>query len=225
MTKGIAQLHARGTKVHLSYGREGLGPQTGGGDGETYLDEVQAEFLAQRMVKNVLDWDLDGVDIFATKVEHRFNYHYHNVGFHFAVIRMLRQYLPKEKTISYTVWHAPLPNLHGVVRIWNPMEGVISAAHRYLDYVNINIGLDEEQYTIDFLTEELGVPAYKIGWVLSIGLGEDSQYLEDRMVALVNSIRERGFRPGKKMFCWQNNKRRQYYSIIRISIYHVLPAT
>jgi len=199
MIKGIAQLHARGTKVHISYGREGLGPQSGGGLSDAFLDENQAEFLAQRMVKNVLDWDLDGVDILATAVDTIYYFHHQNVAFHYAVIRKLRRYLPAEKTISYTVWKAPLPDrseddVQGVVRIWNPMEGVISAAQRYLDYINVNIGLDEEQYTIDFLTEELGVPAYKIGWVLPMVFNQESQELEERMVALVNSIRERGLR-------------------------------
>merc|ERR1711915_628675 len=180
-----------------SYGREGLGPQSGGGLSDASLDENQAEFLAQRMVKNALDWDLDGVDIFTRSSGPLFYDHYHNVGFHFAVIRKLRRYLPVEKTISYTSMYYPLSDrpegsVQGIVRIWNPMEGVISAAHRYLDYINVAINLDHEQYTIDFLTEELGVPAYKIGWVLPIYW--DNQELKDDMVALVNSIRERGLR-------------------------------
>merc|ERR1711915_905897 len=175
-----------------SYGREGLGPQSGGGLSDAFLDTHQAEFLAQRMVKNVLDWDLDGVDIFTRSAGPSFFDHYYNVGFHFAVIRKLRRYLPVEKTISYTSMLAPLQGVQGVVQIWNPMEGVISAAHRYLDYINVAISLGHEQYTIDFLTEELGVPAYKIGWVLPIYW--DTQELKDDMVALVNSIRERGLR-------------------------------
>ena len=87
MIKGIAELKARGTKVHLSYGKTGLGPKTGGGESWESIDATQAEFLAQRIVKNVLDWDLDGVDIFAYLSINNYMNPSLNVAFHYSVIK------------------------------------------------------------------------------------------------------------------------------------------
>lgn len=192
----IAELKSRGTKVHLSYGRTGLGPKTGGGESWESIDATQAEFLAQRIVKNVLDWDLDGVDIFPYLSINNYMDPSLNVAFHYSVIKKLRKYLPSEKTISYTCWNFPPPQLQqeealrGEAYIWHPMEGVISASHRYIDYINILIKPSQEDFVFSYLTEELGVPAGKVGWALDFSL-ED---MDKNMIALVDSIKERDLR-------------------------------
>merc|ERR1712079_559765 len=107
MIKGIAELKARGTRVHLSYGGDGLGPRSDGGLDKAPLEESQAENLAQRIVQNVLDWDFDGIDVMAMLSEPVYGNHHQSVAFHYAVIKKLRKYLPAEKTISYTSWAAP----------------------------------------------------------------------------------------------------------------------
>merc|ERR1719430_3075067 len=67
LTKGIAEIQARGGKVILSYGMEwtyGISAQNGGGD--RYLEEIplNAQKFAARVKKNVEDWNFDGVDFF-----------------------------------------------------------------------------------------------------------------------------------------------------------------
>ena len=45
-------------------GKYGISAEEGGGNRNIYEDHVQADYLAQRIAKNVLDWNLDGVDFF-----------------------------------------------------------------------------------------------------------------------------------------------------------------
>ena len=192
MMKGIAELKARGTKVHLSYGGDGLNPRGGGGLDEAPLEESQAENLAQRIVQNVLDWDFDGIDIMALMSEPVYGNRHQSVAFHYAVIKKLRKYLPAGKTISYTSLAAPVGKFAGDVNVWHPMEEIIAATHRYLDYVNVQVFDWNIEFAFDYLTVELGVPAEKIGWLM-----QDQHFgngLEEIMVPLVDSIRQRGLR-------------------------------
>ena len=64
MSEGIADLQKKGAKVHLSYGKFGLQALRGGGEEQTIESTFWAKSLAQRMVRNVEDWGLDGVDVF-----------------------------------------------------------------------------------------------------------------------------------------------------------------
>jgi len=80
LAKGIADIHAKGGKVILSYGyipvqwdsvgnwrglgHGGISAQNGGGD--QYMEEIpgNAAKFAARVKKNVEDWNFDGVDFF-----------------------------------------------------------------------------------------------------------------------------------------------------------------
>ena len=85
------------------------------------------------------------------------------------------------------------------------MEEVIGLAHKYMDYINIGLNPECEEITMDFLTNELEVPAYKIGWML-----QHSEYSDDMetMLFLVNIIKQRGFR-GLSFFT-ANQEQNQY---------------
>jgi len=197
MTKGIAELKSRGTEVHLSYGIKGLKPLGGGGEYTAAEDSIQAERLVKRIAKNVADWGFEGVDIYTVaNSEGLYTYHGLSASFHYYVFKKLRRALPREVTISYTLGDAPRadPNFD-----WNPVEEVVASAHRYLDYVNVHcpvnsmdLGLDE---TIEYLVS-LGVPTYKIGWLMVHGFYGSSfiDRWEEMMPVLVDSIRNRGLR-------------------------------
>ena len=141
------------------------------------------------MTKNVEDWDLDGVDVythgyFIDDYESNSN----NAGFHYQLFKNLRSLLPSDKTISYTVSSPPTEqNVIGTEWScgWHPMEPVIAAAHRFLDYINISLYSEQEEFILNFLTE-LGVPASKIG--INIGLRIEN------LIYTTNLIKERGLR-------------------------------
>ena len=69
------------------------------------------------------------------------------------------------------------------------MEEVIAAAHKYMDYINIQLTPEYEEATMELLTNELGVPAHKLGWMMT-----RSENMEEEMMFLVNSIKQRGLR-------------------------------
>jgi hypothetical protein len=123
LTKGIAEIQARGGKVILSYGMGGISAQNGGGD--RYLEEIpdNARKFAERVKKNVEDWNFDGVDFFNEDSDSsqywddscpgscqdevnapydRWNKPGHSVVYHSLVIRAVREALGPTKTISYT---------------------------------------------------------------------------------------------------------------------------
>ena len=215
MKAGIPALKAKGSKVHLSYGILGLEPLDGSGNYGTE-DMYHAEQLVNRIVNNVYDWDLDGVDIFTIgQWDWSFSKNGQNVGFHYYVFKNLRHALPAEKTISYTIsrnsYNCPQyegQNMNHYTQ-WHPMEEVISSAHRYIDYVNIEIKPECEEWTVDFMTNELGVPAYKIGWLLEFSSGMNlNEDIEERMVFLVNSIKQRGL---KGLSLFTVNKEHNHY--------------
>jgi len=185
MTKGIAALKAEGAKVHLSY--SGLYPTRGGGLEAAGQDYTHAEVLAQRMVRNVEEWGLDGVDIYIRgTIEGNFESTYlGNVGFQHYVLKNLRQLLPPEKTISYTILHQPSSGR------WYPMEEVISIAHRYVDVINVIYNAGYGDTVLDKLTNELGVPAHKIGWLMTM---DSYGHTEEDMLNMVSSIKQKGLR-------------------------------
>jgi len=190
LTKGIAALKAKGTKINLSYGTDGLGPKGGGGDNEAAEDISQARLLAERMAKNVADWDLDGVDIFTTGKYQAITWPGQSVGFHHQVFKSLRSLLPPEKTISYTIMH------HSDRDTWHPMDAVIAVAHKYMDYINLQFIPEKEDSILGLLTNDFGVPASKIGWMLNYWWHGD-QYMEEmqyQMGYAVNSIKQKGLR-------------------------------
>ena len=202
MTKGIAALKAEGAKVHLSC--SGLYPTRGGGVEDAGQDYTHAEVLAQRMVRNVEEWGLDGVDIYIRGTfQGNFESTYiGNVGFQHYVLKNLRQLLPPEKTISYTILHQPSSGR------WYPMEQVISIAHQYIDVINVIYDYGGYGDTVlDKLTEELGVPAHKIGWLMTM---DSYGHTEDDMLNMVSSIKQKGLR-GLSLF---TNKKKSFYFLI-----------
>ena len=74
VAEGIKSIHERGGQVLLSYGgrhtaeygtsRSGISAQPGGGQSYSVLTERRAKLLAERIHKNIVDWDLDGVDFY-----------------------------------------------------------------------------------------------------------------------------------------------------------------
>ena len=91
MRDGIEKIHAAGGKVNLAYGGRridrdadhegylgqffGISAEVGGGSSTYYEDGPQAMALAERIVKNVEDWDLDGVDFFFTGPQNSIQYY------------------------------------------------------------------------------------------------------------------------------------------------------
>ena len=79
MEEGIKSIHERVGQVLLSYGgrheafsdyamtsssRSGISAQPGGGEYNVVLSYGQATQLAERIHKNIQDWNLDGVDFY-----------------------------------------------------------------------------------------------------------------------------------------------------------------
>ena len=189
MTRDIPKLKAKGARINLSYGNDGLVPYQGGGVDIALEGDMHAYALAQRISKNVEEWGLDGVDIFTLGTYTTgFTFHGKNAGFHSHVIKYLRAVLPPEKTISYTIKTDPC----ATYGIWHPMEDVIGFTHKYLDYINIGLKPENEECVLNLLVKELGVPASKIGWMMELQSGATPESEEEAMLFLTNSIRERG---------------------------------
>jgi len=199
MTRGIHGLKAKGAKVNLSYGYEGLKPKGGGGDSSSSEDTLEAVRLAQRMARNVAEWDLDGVDIFTTGK---------NVGdfkgpgtasFHYHVFKNLRKELPIGKTISYTIMN-PITFRYG--DLWHPMEEVLAASHKFLDHITVEFAPASEDSVLNLLMDDMGIPASKIGWMMNYWFNDyygwwgdaDPDWNLERLQYAVDSIKDNGLR-------------------------------
>jgi len=187
MTKGIAEIQAKGGKVILSFGAgswygEGISAQSGGGD--RYLEEGPTNALkfAERVKKTVEDWNFDGIDFYnAFPFEglfwdekcpgpcqddpdnHRWNQPGRSAVYHSLVIRLLREALGPTKTISFTKFRPfSIGSYHNEV-----VDTVIAAAHHYLDYITVGVFADAEsrQRTRDDL-QSLGISLDKVGFLL-----------------------------------------------------------
>jgi len=196
LARDIPKLKAKGVKINLSYGYNGLGPLAGGGLFEASEEAVYADQLATRMKNNIKERDLDGVDIFTLGTSTPgYTSFGKNSGFHSRVIKSLRGDLPPGKTISYTIKTDPCENMNGI-HLWHPMEDVIALSHKYLDSIYIELQSlyiaslpGQEECVLNLLINELGVPAHKIGWYLEL---TNDDMVEERMLFLTNSVRERG---------------------------------
>jgi hypothetical protein len=188
MTEGIKTIHERGGKVVLAYGGtelEGTGTgitaQWGGGDTFAYESTGTADGLARRIYKNIVDWDLDGVDfLYAGNVNNGFNGGPGNhVGYHLAVIKALRKLVRDTKTISYSTIHSPFGYT-------TTETAVIAACHRYLDYITIHSysGPLTEGELQDIA--DLDVPLSKIGFMLMYNPSSDEAK------AMVEQVKELG---------------------------------
>ena len=146
-----------GGKVNLAYGGQyqslkyGISAENGGGSRNIAEDRVSADQLVDRIVKNVEDWNLDGVDFFfAGPQEAQFwipqsDYDCcvrpgNSASYHLAVIKGLRTKLPKSKTISYTTTHDVIFKCEfGNNYCGNIMNTVIGATHPYLDWITFKV--------------------------------------------------------------------------------------
>ena len=175
---GIKSIHERGGQVLLSYGgrhmvdgtRSGISAQGGGGESYSELCQKYAEQLAERIHKNIVDWDLDGVDFYNLDVS--FSYSWSGEGqdpgtsatYAMAVLRRLRKLVGNTKTISYSTisnWVFDSSEYH-----FDPDTAIISAIHRYLDFITLSRvePLSQEMLTdINFL----GIPMSKIGIMMT----------------------------------------------------------
>merc|ERR1719367_2292662 len=210
MAEGIEKIHAAGGKVNLAYG--GWYPeepfQPGISANGDYEDTRTASMFVDRIVRNVADWNLDGVDfIFAGAQEGcvwssagypHCNRQGNNVFFHYTVIKKLRRMLPPTKTISYTTTHcvnfvAELENCGGEPgNNYYPhfeatlMETVIAAAHPFLDKFSFNAATALDDENLDAMAA-LGIPLSKLGAVYT--MTSDPSFNE--MQTAVEKIKER----------------------------------
>jgi len=207
LARDIPRLKAKGVKINLSYGRDGLKPYSGGGINEAFEGVQHADELARRMKENAKEWDLDGIDIFTLGTYTAgFSYFGYNAGFHSRVIKSLRSELPPEKTISYTIWMDPCTQW---MDPWHPMDDVIAATHKYLDFIYIRLLPENEECVLNRLINDLGVPASKIGWLMEIEDWMAEEIEEETMLFLTNSVRERGLH-GLSLFS-VNKENNRYY--------------
>jgi hypothetical protein len=199
MTEGIRSIHERGGKVVLAYGgtgaaqggtgvNTGITAQQGGGD-VFYMEESRhARSLADRIYKNIVDWDLDGVDFFNAEASHCY-WHEHcqgtSVPFHLEVIGRLRRLVGNTKTISYTTLHQPFGYNSG----YHYHERyVIAACHHLLDYITTGYGDNVlSPDTLDDLAF-FGVPLSKIGLLLEIDYDFPTSNATDTMIDQVRQI-------------------------------------
>merc|ERR1712018_289132 len=205
MAEGIEKIHAAGGKVNLAYG-EWWGISANG----DFEDTRTASMLVDRIVRNVADWNLDGVDfIFAGAQEgcmwssygdSHCNKQGNNVFFHYAVIKKLRRLLPRTKTISYTTTHCvnfvgELENCEGepAGKYGYPnfeatlMETVIAAVHPFLDKFSFNAATALDDENLDAMAA-LGIPLSKLGAVFPMFYPDPSF---NEMQTAVAKIKER----------------------------------
>ena len=194
--EGVRSIHERGGKVNLAYGgtletdydgrpiRTGITAMAYVGYGEGDFKQetaIYANELAWRIYKNILDWDLDGVDFFFTgEVQGLWGCSYgldnmpgYNVEYHMIVISRLREMVGSSKTISYSTIHQPFPYIPGS---YTHETAVIAACHPYLDYINMDEGILYSNQALAQL-QTFGVPFSKVGVI--IGRDHHSEELKE----------------------------------------------
>ena len=136
----------------------GISAENGGGSEHIPEDTASADQLARRIAKNVADWNLDGVDFFYNGVVQGFywvpkgyepSYTYVSPGssaiYHVNVIRMLREFLPQHKTISYTtnldVRFRCTYDVNKYKSCGAIMDTVIGAVHPHLDFISFRVNI------------------------------------------------------------------------------------
>ena len=105
-------------ELHL---RAGIAAQAGGGEYWAGLTPRYAVQLAERIHRNIIDWDLDGVDFYNLGVVSEGSYTWSGNGqlpgtsatYAMAVLKRLRQLVGSSKTISYTAFSSNYYNIFG----------------------------------------------------------------------------------------------------------------
>lgn len=168
VAEGIKSIHERGGQVILSYGgrhtaavdqwttsRSGISAQPGGGESYFVLTEKRAKLLAERIQRNIVDWNVNGVDFYNLDVS--FSYSWSGSAqdpgtsstYAMAVLRHLRGLVGNTKTISFSTISLDAPNI-----------ATISAIHPYLDFITLPSGYLNEEMLIEL--DFLGIPLSKI---------------------------------------------------------------
>ena len=210
LASDIPKLKAKGSRIILSYGKDGLQPYWGGGIIMGYEGFATADMLATRMTNNVKEWDLDGVDIFTLGIG-TFGYSDFgmNAAFHSRVIKSLRNELAPEKTISYTILTAPCSSDPW----WHPMNDVIALSHEYLDSIYLEMTPLKEECVLNYFINELGVPASKIGWLMEIDSSSPDNE-EEMMLFLTKSVKSRGLH-GLSLFSVNKENNRYHAQFLK----------
>jgi len=214
LTKGIAEIQARGGKVILSYGMNGISAQNGGGD--RYLEEIplNAQKFAARVKKNVEDWNFDGVDFFNLDSDpnqywddscpgscqdevnapmYRWNKPGHSVVYHSLVIRAVREVLGPTKTISYTKSRPYISSRDQPYNMDRVPNAVIAASHPFLDFITVGASYDTEnrRETREEL-QAFGIPLSKVGFLVTTNI--QSQYWPTNVEVedVINEVKDYG---------------------------------
>ena len=223
---GIKKIHDKGGKVILAYGgyhvtkddsdstgynniKSGIAVQPGGGEifQTPDKDNKHARHLAARIQKNIADWDLDGVDFFYLG---NGDWSYETdwstaqitavpgaqVVYSLAVIKELRRLVGPSKTISYSTRFQPFSTL-----TTSYDSALISAAHPYMDFINLGQELDRPPYD-DFILsadslaeiELLGIPMGKLGRIVNTGINDrpGGWLTTEEVQAVINQVKELG---------------------------------
>jgi len=205
MERGIDKIHKLGGKVNLAYGGYyGISAENGGGSRHIAEDRVSAYALAQRIAKNVFDWDLDGVDFY---YNHNNEYQYWvppeeeiyydfagtSPGYHISVIRNLHQlFTHTGKTISFTTnrYIALGNDIYYPTGVYETTFGtVIKAAHPFIDWISWPAGSAFDDDNLWWLTWH-GIPYSKI--VGLVGVEYCNGPSEDFIVEWTDKIKDLG---------------------------------
>ena len=206
VAEGIKSIHERGGQVLLSYGgrheleagRSGINAEGGGGGYYATLELKHALWLAERIHKNIVDWDLDGVDFYHLDVSYSPSWAGSkqdpgtSATYAYAVVKNLRELVGNTKTISYSTISYPVFGAGT-----DPDTAIISAIHPYLDFITLPSGDQNEVQEPGPLSQEalteidfLGIPLSKIGILMGQGWGHlpSSESLSE----IVGQVKELG---------------------------------
>jgi len=183
MAEGIKSIHEMGGQVLLSYGgrhtaplhgnstwtRSGISAQGGGGGYYAGETRYHAEKLAHRIYRNILDWDLDGVDFYhlgsypGDNESGPFQNPGANAAYAMAVLDKLRG-LVRHMTLSYSFLQYNYDDFD---------IAIISAIHPYLDFITLSLNEPMgENLLLDL--DFHGIPLSKIGIMINAKTNSDS---------------------------------------------------
>ena len=116
--------------------RSGIAAQVGGGETYVELNRGYAQMLAARIQKNIVDWNLDGVDFYHLDITPGNAWsgpaYLPSAIYAKAVLRHLRALVGNTKTISYSTRFHQFSFDH-------PDMAIISAIHPYLDFITLTL--------------------------------------------------------------------------------------
>ena len=143
--------------------RSGIGAQAGGGEYWSGLTERSAKHLAERIQRNLEDWDLDGVDFYymdSTPAAIWSGSHQDpgtSGAYALAVLMNLRRLVGNTKTITYSTSRFSASGY-----LYYTQMAIIATIHPYLDVINLDTyGALSQDQLADL--ELHNIPISKIG--------------------------------------------------------------